>query len=260
MIDTSRITVAISGEAGGIGQALRQALQSSGIRTIGIDVRGAEVCADLSMPDGRARAVTDVLNLCGGRLDGLVCAAGLGGTMRPPSRIVSVNYFGAIALLEGLLPALRCGSKPAAVAVTSVSATSGPWENHPIEQACLAGDEALACHLADTDEIPYAAYGCSKRALAVMVRRLARSWGTSGVRVNAIAPGPTDTPLHQAALADPKLGPATRAFVPPLGYTAAPHEIARSIAFLLSPQASFIHGSVLFADGGCDAAMRPDMI
>lgn len=83
--------------------------------------------------------------------------------------------------------------------------------------------------------------------------------GALGIRLNAVAPGPVDTPLHQASLDDEQLGPATRAFLPPLKPIFAPIEIAQTIAFLLSPQASAIHGAVLFADGGMNAKLRPDM-
>jgi NAD(P)-dependent dehydrogenase (short-subunit alcohol dehydrogenase family) len=251
--------IAVSGSAGGIGSALREALARAGAQVIGIDLHAAEVIADLGSEAGRAHALAEVARLTQGRLDGLVCAAGVGGTVRPPARMVAVNYFGALALMQGLLPLLREGERPAAVAVASVSATSGPWRGHPVEAACLDGDEALACRLADEAENPYAGYGCSKRALAVRVRRLAREWGEAGVRLNAVAPGPVDTALHRAALEDPVLGPRARAFVPPLGATAEPVEIARVIQFLLSRDASFVHGSVWFADGGCDAAMRSDV-
>jgi NAD(P)-dependent dehydrogenase (short-subunit alcohol dehydrogenase family) len=251
--------IAISGSAGGIGSALREVLEREGAQVIGIDLHDAEVIGDLGSEAGRAEALAEVKRRARGRLDGLVCAAGVGGTVRPPARMVSVNYFGALALMDGLLPLLREGEQPAAVAVASVSATSGPWRGRPVEAACLAGDESLACRLADTAENPYVGYGCSKRALAVRVRRLAREWGAAGVRLNAVAPGPVDTALHRAALDDPVLGPRTRAFVPPLGATAEPVEIASVIRFLLSPAASFVHGSVLFADGGCDAAMRSDL-
>jgi thioredoxin reductase len=71
------------------------------------------------------------------------------------------------------------------VAVASVSATSGPWRDHPIEQACLADDEARSCALADESPLPYAAYGCSKRALIVQVRRRAAAWGVTGVRLRS---------------------------------------------------------------------------
>lgn len=250
--------VAVSGSRGGIGSALGRRLAAAGWLVIGIDREGADVEADLETASGRAHAVTDTLRRAGGTLDAVVCAAGLGGTTRPPGRVVSVNHFGAVALLDGLLPALQRGRGPAAVAIASVSATAGPWRGHPIERACLDGDEALARRLADESPVPYAAYGCSKRALAVAVRRRATAWAKAGVRLNAIAPGPVDTPLHHAAARDPQLGTRTRAFVPPLGRIAAPAEIAEAVAFLLSPASSFVHGAVLFADGGCDAALRPE--
>ncbi len=227
---------------------------------IGVDLPGvgAEVDADLEAAAGRAHAIETVIARCGGTLDALVCAAGLGGTARPPGRVLAVNFFAARALLDGLRPALQRGRDPAAVVVASVSATAGPWRGHPIEAACLAGDEALARRLADEDCVPYAAYGCSKRALVVQVRRRTVDWGQAGVRLNAIAPGPVDTPLHQAALDDPQLGPRARAFLPPMGRIARPGEIADVVAFLLSPAAGFVHGAVLFADGGVDAALRPE--
>ena len=249
---------AVSGAQGGIGSAVRRSLEACGTCVIGIDLAAAEVVADLETADGRMHAAAEVLRLCGGRLDGLVCAAGLGGTTLPAARIVSLNYFGAIGLTEALLPALARGEHPAAVVVSSVSATAGPWRDHPIEQVCLDGDEALARQLADEARIAYFAYGCSKRALNVKMRQLAPAWGAVGVRLNAIAPGPVDTALHQAALDDPLLGKPTREFVPLLGRIARPEEIAAAIDFLLSPAASFIHGAVLFADGGCDAKLRAD--
>ena len=248
--------VAVSGVNGGIGAALRRRLEADGARVIGIDVAQAEVAADLCTAAGRAEAAAEVLRRCDGRLDGLVCAAGLGGTARPASRIVSLNYFGAVDLAEALRPALARGERPSAVMVSSVSATAGPWRDHAIERACLDGDEARARQLADEARMPYFAYGCSKRALNVATRRLAAAWGAAGVRLNAIAPGPVDTPLHHAAREDPMLGRQTRDFVPPLGRIAAPDEIAAAIAFPLSPAASFVHGAVLFADGGCDAQLR----
>ncbi len=91
------------------------------------------------------------------------------------------------------------------------------------------------------------------------MRHRAAPWGARGVRLNAVAPGAVDTPL-QATLEDPVLGPLTQALVIPLGRRAAPSEIAHAVAFLLDPDSACIHGSVLFADGGTDAVLRPEAI
>ena len=74
-----------------------------------------------------------------------------------------------------------------------------------------------------------------------------------GVRVNAVAPGPVETPMTAAAMADPERAGALVAQVP-LGRLGQPEEIANAIAFLLSDEASFITGQVLTADGGVTTA------
>jgi len=62
--------------------------------------------------------------------------------------------------------------------------------------------------------------------------------------------------LHQASLDDARFGQAVREFVAPLGRSGHPQEIAALVAFLQSGQAAFIHGSVVFIDGGMDAMVR----
>src|SRR5213593_2303810 len=113
-----RVT-AVTGSASGIGAALRARLGAAGERVIGVDLRDAEVIADLARPEGRDAAVAAVRAACGGRLDGLVACAGVGPQVEPASTIVSVNYFGAQAVLAGLADALAAGDRPAAVAVSS---------------------------------------------------------------------------------------------------------------------------------------------
>lgn len=251
---------AVSGSAGAIGTSVRSELEQAGYRVIGIDLHDAEVLADLSTPAGRKQAVIEVLNLCDGTLDALVCAAGLGGTVRPPSGIVAVNYFGVVALLEGLSGALARASQPAAVVISSISGTGSMCKGHAIEQACLQDRENAALEAADecaNERDAYAAYACSKRAIAIKARQMAVEWAAQGMRLNIVAPGPVDTPLHHAALEDPVLGPAVRGFIPPSRQIATAGQVAQCISFLLSARASAMAGSVMFVDGGMDAKHRP---
>lgn len=256
----------VTGSASGIGRATADLLGSQGWRVIGIDRHSAQIVADLADPRERAVAVEAAISACSGVLHGVVCAAGIGPT-RSPAEIVSVNYFGAVAVARGMLGALAAGrgeargpgSGTAAVVVSSnsVGLVSVP---EPILDACAQEDEDLARALAAELDGP-TAYAASKLALARRVRTAAPQWAKLGVRLNAVAPGPVDTPLLDETKRDPVLGPLTDALPLPGGrIVAQPAEIAAAIAFLLSDPASAITGAVLFADLGLDAAVRPDHV
>lgn len=248
---------AISGSASGIGAAVSAALRAAGHRVIGIDRDNAEVIADLSTAQGREHAIARVLALSGGVLDGLVCCAGVGVTAPSCGLIVAVNYFGVSQLLDGLQDALAHGENSAALVIGSFAATQAEADSQPMTEAMLAGDEPQALELANALGQPHVAYACSKYAVTRHVRNRASSWGGLGIRLNVVAPGAVATPLHQASLDDPRFGKAVRDFVAPLGRAGDPQEIAALVAFLQSPQAAFIHGSVMFIDGGMDAMVRP---
>jgi NAD(P)-dependent dehydrogenase (short-subunit alcohol dehydrogenase family) len=251
--------IVMSGCATGIGAATRKVLEAAGHKIIGIDIHGAEVIADLSTAQGRKQAIADVLARCSGGMDGVVLCAGLGVQVKPAGKVTSVNYFGAVELLDAFLPELQKGQQPAAVVISSVASAHLDWDKNPLAAAFEAGDEAQAAAIVDGagEQGGNLAYAGSKNALTVAVRKRAEAWGKAGVRLNTIAPGATETPLLQAGLKDPLYGEAIARFVPPLGRRAEPAEIAAVITFLMSPAASYVHGAQIVIDGGIDALMRP---
>ncbi len=254
---------AITGSASGIGAAVRRRLETDGWRVIGVDLAGQEVTADLSTPDGRYHAIDGVLALApadetGPTLDAVVACAGLGPQVPSREALVSVNYFGAVAMLDGLLAALarRPGSSALAICSNSISVTP----EHPVlVELMLAGTETAALELAATLDGP-TVYAMTKLALGRASRRRVEPWAERHVRLNLVAPGPVHTPLFQGTLDDPVLGPLVDLLPVPMGRPSEPDEIAAPIAFLLSPEAAMIHGSVLFVDGGSDALLRSDHV
>jgi NAD(P)-dependent dehydrogenase (short-subunit alcohol dehydrogenase family) len=247
-------TIVVTGSAGGIGIATRARLEKDGHRVIGVDVRDAEVIADLADPDGRAAMVAGVTEASGGVIDGLVAGAGIQSDDGP--RVISINYFGAWATLDGLRPLLAKGTNAAAVAISSNSTTTTLTSvvDEAVD-ACMAGDEARARAVIGEG---FQGYPTAKLALARWVRRNAPTaeWIGAGIRLNAVAPGPIATPMTEDI----------RDFVLQMGDTypvpinrlGTADEVAAVIQFLLSPDASYVVGSLVFVDGGGDAIARSD--
>ena len=243
-----------------MGAATKARLEADGQRVIGIDVRDADVIADLGPVAGRQAAVAEVAELAGGAIDGLVTWAGLAGlTGVPGSLLVSVNYFGTVAMLEGLRPLLANGDRAAAVAISSNSTTCQPGIPLDLVARCLEGDESAARAAGDTAGA-LGSYPATKIAVARWARRNAPTadWAGSDITLNVVAPGTVETPMLQATREDPKIGAFVDAFPVPVGRAARADELAAFVQFLLGPDARFFCGSVVFVDGGTDALLRAD--
>ncbi|MCH7600665.1 MAG: SDR family oxidoreductase, partial [Myxococcales bacterium] len=97
-----------------------------------------------------------------------------------------------------------------------------------------------------------------KGGLISFTKSLARELARKNVLCNAVCPGPTNTPLLQGCIDDPLTSEAIKSLSIPLGRRGEPEDIANSVWFLSGEQANWIHGSILYVDGGNDAEIRPD--
>jgi NAD(P)-dependent dehydrogenase (short-subunit alcohol dehydrogenase family) len=250
-------TIAVSGTASGIGETLAGLLRDQGDTVIGVDLRDADVCADLGGAEGRERAVAEVLGLSGGTLDAVVACAGVSDFTELP---VKVNYFGAVALLDGLRPALARAGAPRAAVVGSIAGT------HPVVddvvRACLDHDEpaALAAAAKAVESgAGYNLYPSSKSALAQWMRRAAVTpeWAGAGIPLNAIAPGVVRTPMSAPLFEDEAMFALMNEAVPmPLNGYAEPGVIAEALRWLVAPSNSHMTGQVVYVDGGAEATTR----
>ena len=250
-------TYVITGAASGIGHAIKRALVADGHQTIGVDLQESDIRADLA--DGRqlAAAVAEIQRRAPHGLDGLVPCAGVGAENPNKALIPRVNYFATVDLVEALMPALEKRGG-AVVLICSNSATLVPYEDGYL-QALLDDERDQAIGFAET-LAGFQLYGGAKFALGRWMRRRSAAAAQAGVRLNALAPGYTETAMTEAGLKDPQIGPSMVEFVKsiPIGKPAQPEDQANAALFLLSEKSAHIAGAVLFVDGGHDAMFRPD--
>jgi NAD(P)-dependent dehydrogenase (short-subunit alcohol dehydrogenase family) len=250
-------TVVITGAASGIGKATAALAEARSWQPIRADLNEGDVKADLATPQGRAAFVEGVRALTGKSLEAVIACAGVA---LPTPLTVKVNYFGAIATLEGMRPLLAKGHAPRAVGITSFASIM--QTDSELVEACLSGDEAAALRIAESKE-PAVFYSSSKAAFARWMRRQAISadWVRAGILLNGIAPGMVVTPMTQA-LVDDKAGRAQleQAMPMPIGRDARPEEMAELLLWLASPANSMMVGQVLFIDGGAEATVRGDTL
>ncbi|MCG6203613.1 SDR family oxidoreductase [Rhodopseudomonas sp. HC1] len=225
--------VVITGAAGGIGFATAQHFLSRGWTVHALDKTRPGIDGAI----GHSCDVTDEAALCSaaqsiGPLDALVTAAGI--NLRPHDnaaerlslaawdQTIAVNLTGTMLTVRVFRPNIRPDG--AIVVVGSVAAL----------RAMPRSD----------------AYTASKGAITALTRSWAVDYSRDGVRVNCVAPGPTDTAM-MADIRDSHVG--TQGIELPQQRLASPNEVAQVIGFLASPEASYVSGAVVPVDGGATA-------
>lgn len=243
--------VVVTGCASGIGAALVSQLADLGAYVVGLDVCPPSFAVnefhsvDLSDPDSIDAAIEAV----NGPVDRLFNVAGVSSGIKDPLRVVTINFLGTRRLTEGLIPEMPAGS---AIASVSSLAASGYRENAIVTAGLLdtpdmsAGIEWCERH---PEALADGGYRLSKEALILYGMANVATLGAKGIRINATAPGVTDTPiLDQLRGAYGEL--FLKAFRTPLGRVAEPAEQASVLVFLNSDAASYITGQVIWVDGG----------
>jgi NAD(P)-dependent dehydrogenase (short-subunit alcohol dehydrogenase family) len=250
-------TYAVTGAASGIGAATVRYLQERGGRVIACDLGGADVVGDLTTTEGRAAVADGVARLAGGKIDAIVANAGGG----PPETMLALNFFGAVATLEGLRPLLKASPAPRAVVTSSIS--SFAQFDPLLVEACLAGDECAATAAAGralaAGKSPLYLYGSAKHALNRWCRRAAAEpqWAGAGIALNVIAPGVVDTPAAAPVLSHPAVSAQIASMVPMRGaYPGKPIQIAALAAWCVSAENALMTGQILFVDGGFECLAR----
>lgn len=259
-------TYVVTGAASGMGRAVVERLRAAGEEVVTVDLRDADVTADLSTADGRTAAAERVLERAGGRLNGAVLAAGLGPVPGREEAIAQVNFVAPVELLTSWRVALAAAAAETAVPSKVVvfgsnSASVTPGIPGVLVRSFLRDRPRTRARVVRVLGGNGAAftYGASKLALSRWLRTEAvkPGWAGAGIRLNAIAPGAILTPLLQAQLDGPDHDRIETFPIPTGGY-GDPGQIADWTVFMLSPAADFLCGSVVYVDGGTDAYFRAD--
>jgi len=241
----------VVGGASGIGAATAEVLGQLGADVVVMDR------APVTNPDVKSiqldltdqASIDHAVDECGGPIDVLASCAGVAdGTAGLPT----INFIGQRHLIER---AVDAGYLPRGSAIAMVSSAGGRgWElalpvlHEYLDTPTFEAGEAWIAEHPDM-----AGYAQSKQAVCAYVARQAFSFGTMGIRINAVMPGPTDTPLAQANAdiwlkyagdyrAELGLGPSTA------------EEQAWILAFLLSPAAARVIGESIVSDAGAGTA------
>ena len=239
-------SILVTGAASGIGKATAERFGAEGGRVFCVDVNekgAAEVAAaivaaggdaashfcDVSSPDS-INVVMEAVLARHGKLDVLAHVAGVGGfkktsdeTLESWNRVLSINLTGTFLLNQAAIPHI-VKTTGAIINTASVAGLkSHPWS---------------------------AAYCASKGGVVMLTKAMAVDYGRKGVRINCICPGGVETPIISNFQPPAGTNPAALQRIMPLGRMGKPAEIAGTIAFLASEDATYINGATIVVDGG----------
>ena len=256
----------VTGGTKGIGGEAVRLLKQAGHTVFNIDRDRGDCCADLGTPEGRREAVEAVRRLFPDGIDGLASNAGVAST-EPLSDTVRINYFGSVAVMEGLFGLLRLRRGRCAVTVSGSLAYSERNRFYVDRLLTDCGDEERIARLVDSFdpvEVDNAIYGSTKFALARWMRRSAAHWARAGVNLNAVAPGAVATTIMQGVRNMGASPDVWRSLIAPVTDAERrlmrPEEVAPVLVSLLMPGACGCSGQIFYCDAGTEAALRTEKI
>ena len=242
---------AITGASSGIGAKTKELLIQQGHKVINIDLKDGDICVNLASQEGRQSAVDQLHTMCPDGLDGMICNAGVSGACGNLGLIISLNYFGTVAVANGVYDLLKKKHGSCVVTVSN-TISHGAGRKDIVDLLNNIGDEKRVLSLISSMDstnlsVGNSLYVSTKYALARWVRRVSATWAANGVRINAVAPGN----VHPAMTATTKYGQEC---------LMAPEEIAEVMVFLASDSARGVNGNIMFVDGGTDALLNTEKV
>ncbi len=249
----SHKTIVVTGAASGIGRETARELTRRGARVIGVDrdrVDGVDSWyrCDLSDPD----AIDALVGTLPAGLNGLANIAGVPPTA-PAEEVLKVNVKGLQQLTLGLIPTLADGAS-----IVNLASLAGSGWTEAVDQikefATIGwediGDFVRRHEMADGPR----SYFFSKEVVQVWTMQHRWTWRDRGIRMNAVSPGPVDTPILKDFLAT--LGERAAQHMSIMDRTGRPEDIAPVIAFLMSDDSAWIRGTNVSVDGGLFANLQ----